>query len=153
MVVDPFIVEPSRAVFILPTSVFKLSLSKLKKSDTGVVTRENIPLPNKQYLWSIQDETLGAISQDGTFVSRITEGKQDIFVVDQQMTNNTSEGQLNVVFPYKIQMRLKDCTDKKEAVLSLKDGVHDSYFKTLYGDTKEEASDSHILVEERLYLV
>ncbi len=47
MVVDPFIVEPSRAVFILPTSVFKLSLSKLKKSDSGVVTRENIPLPSK----------------------------------------------------------------------------------------------------------
>jgi len=40
------------------------------------------------------------------------------------MTNNTSEGQLNVVFPYKIEMRLKDCTDKKEAVLSLKDGAH-----------------------------
>jgi hypothetical protein len=62
MVVDPFIVEPSRAVFILPTSVFKLSLSKLKKSDTGIVTRENIPLPSKQYLWSIQDVNLGTIS-------------------------------------------------------------------------------------------
>lgn len=75
MVVDPFIVEPSRAVFILPTSVFKLSLSKLRKSDAGIVTRENIPLPNKQYLWSIQDENLGYISQDGTFVSKITEGR------------------------------------------------------------------------------
>ena len=153
MVVDPFIVEPSRAVFILPTSVFKLSLSKLKKSDTGVVSRENIPLPSKQYLWSIQDENIGTISQDGTFVSRVTEGKQDIFVVDQQMTNNTSEGQLNVVFPYKIQMRLKDCTDKKDAVLALKNGVHKSYFKSLYGDKNDEASDSFILVEDRTYLV
>jgi len=50
-------------------------------------------------------------------------------------------------------MRLKDCTDKKEAVLSLKDGVHESYLKVLYGDKSEEASDSQILVEERLYLV
>jgi hypothetical protein len=46
MVVDPFIVEPSRAIFLLPTSEFKLSLSKLKKSDTGVVARENISLPS-----------------------------------------------------------------------------------------------------------
>lgn len=82
MVVDPFIVEPSQAIFILPTSVFKLSLAKLKKSDTGVVTREKISIPNKQYLWSIADENIGTISQDGTFVSRITEGKQVIFVVD-----------------------------------------------------------------------
>jgi len=118
MVVDPFILEPSKAIFILPTSEFKLSLSKLRKSDAGVVNRENIPLPSQQYLWSIPtDDTLGTISQDGTFVSRVTEGKQEIFVVDQQMTNNTSEGQINIVFPYKIQMRLKDITDMKEAVL------------------------------------
>jgi len=47
MVVDPFIIEPSKAIFILPTSEYKLSLAKLKKSDSGVVTKENIPLPNK----------------------------------------------------------------------------------------------------------
>jgi len=69
------------------------------------------------------------------------------------MTNNTSEGQLNVVFPYKIQMKLKDCSDKKEAVLALKNGGNESYFKALYGDKNEEASDSHILVEDRIYLV
>jgi hypothetical protein len=153
MVVDPFIVEPSRSVFILPTSVLKLSLSKLKLSDTGVVSREIIPLPSKQYLWSIQNEKIGTISKDGTFVSRVTERKQDIFVVDQQMTNNTSDGQVNVVFPHKIQMRLKDCTDKKEAVLAFKNGVHESYFKALYGDKNDEVSDSFILVEERTYLV
>ena len=47
MVVDPFIIEPSKAIFILPTSEYKLSLAKLKKSDSGIVTKENIPLPNK----------------------------------------------------------------------------------------------------------
>ena len=45
-VVDPFIIEPSRAIYILPTSEYKLSLAKLKKSEAGLVERENIPLPN-----------------------------------------------------------------------------------------------------------
>ncbi len=92
MVVDPFIIEPSRAIYILPTSEFKLNLAKLKKSNDGVVSKERILLPSAQYVWSIKDEIIGRISQDGTFVSRITEGRQEIFVVDQQMTNNTSEG-------------------------------------------------------------
>ena len=52
------------------------------------------------------------------------------------MTNNTSEGQLNIVFPYKIHMRLKDCSDRKDAVLGLTNEGRDSYFKTLYGDEK-----------------
>lgn len=138
MVVDPFIVEPSRAIFILPTSEFKLSLAKLKKAESGLVTKESISLPSSQYLWSIPDDSLGTISQDGTFVSRVTEGKQDIFVVDQQMTNNTSEGQLNVVFPYKIHMRIKDVTQIKEAVLQLKNSTHESYYKSLYGEQVDE---------------
>jgi len=35
------------------------------------------------------------------------------------MTNNTSEGQLNIVFPYKISMRLKDITKLNQTVHQL----------------------------------
>ena len=59
-------------------------------------------------------------------------------MVDQQMTNNTSEGQLNVVFPYKIHMRIKDVTQIKEAVLQLKNSTHESYYKSLYGEQVDE---------------
>jgi hypothetical protein len=50
-------------------------------------------------------------------------------------------------------MRLKDVSNMKEAVLSLKDKVHDSYFKALFGEKDEDESDSNILVEDRIYLV
>ena len=46
LVVDPFVIEPTRPIFISPTSSFKFSLSKLNKKDSGVVDRSNIKLPS-----------------------------------------------------------------------------------------------------------
>lgn len=50
-------------------------------------------------------------------------------------------------------MSLKDITEKNDAALALKDGAHEFYFTSLYGDKNQEAADSLILVEDRLYLV
>jgi hypothetical protein len=40
----------------------------------------------------------------------LSEGTQEILVVDTGMTNNTAEGQINIVYPYKLEAKIVDIT-------------------------------------------
>lgn len=45
----------------------------------------------------------------------MTKGTATIKVVDQRMLNNTAEGEINVVYPYRLEVRLRDVTNRKRA--------------------------------------
>lgn len=49
------------------------------------------------------------------FQSRVTKGTATIKVVDQRMLNNTAEGEINVVYPYRLEVRLRDVTGRQRA--------------------------------------
>lgn len=61
LVIDPFIIEPQRAIYILPTSAFNYRLTRLEKMDSGDMRRLPISIPNSQYEWSNQDHEIGKI--------------------------------------------------------------------------------------------
>ena len=109
-VVDPFIILPAEPVYILPTSEFQFSLAYLDMEADGTETRP-IKIPNPQFKWSTEVAEIGSIKDNGRFRSRVTEGEATIHVVDQQMTNNVAEGSINVVFPYRMEVSIKDVTD------------------------------------------
>lgn len=112
LVVSPFVVEPQREIYLLPTSQFNYNLVRLKKQDNGDVLREKIQTPDVQYQWSVATDAVGKINQEGHFVSGPNEGTQTILVVDKKMVNNTAEAQLQVVDPYKLQMSIHDVTSQ-----------------------------------------
>jgi hypothetical protein len=71
-------------------------------------------VPNPIYAWT-SDSEIGTIGEDGVFQSRVTKGTATIKVVDQRMLNNTAEGEINVVYPYRLEVRLRDVTNRKRA--------------------------------------
>ena len=110
-VVEPFIVEPERPVFILPTSQFKFDLSKIMISDTGEISKEAISTPSIKHDWSVSNTTGGEIDNSGLFVSYLDAGSYMIDVTDTKMVNNTAEGFVSVVYPHKVVARILDITD------------------------------------------
>ena len=80
--VDPFIILPSEPVYILPTSEFPFQLAHLDMENDGTENRP-IKIPSSQFKWSTVDTSIGAIQDDGTFTSKVTEGEATILVVDQ----------------------------------------------------------------------
>jgi hypothetical protein len=47
------------------------------------------------------------------FQSNLTKGTSNIIVVDQRMMNNTAEAEINVVYPYRLEVKLRDVTGRK----------------------------------------
>jgi len=43
----------------------------------------------------------------------LTEGQQRILVEDRDMTNNTAEARINIVFPYRLDVKIRDISDKE----------------------------------------
>ena len=109
-VVDPFIVKPSEPVYILPTSEFQFSLVHLDMDSEGVENRA-IKVPDPQYKWSTEHGQIGLMGNDGKFRSKIVEGQAEILVVDQNMKNNTAEGSIHVVHPYRLEVSIRDVTE------------------------------------------
>jgi hypothetical protein len=147
LVIDPFIIEPQRPVYILPTSAFVYKLTKLAKMDNGDMSRLPISLPNQQYEWSNQDHAVGRIHQDGKFISDKTEGRSLITVTDKKNDNNTDEVMIRVVLPYRISMQVFDVSDFEQVEIDDENGVGE------FGTPLGNATESKILVEERLYLI
>ena len=112
-VVDPFIILPAEPVYILPTSEFPFSIAHLDMEADGTVTRP-IKIPNPQFKWTTGTVDIGSIQDNGKFRSKVKEGEATILVEDQQMKNNTAEGFINVVFPYRIEVSVKDVTKMEE---------------------------------------
>ena len=80
-ITDPFIVQPSKTVYLAPTSKysFKLARVSLKNND---MTLSPISIPSKQYQWNVDDKRLGDIAEDGVFISKDKEGLASILVID-----------------------------------------------------------------------
>ena len=81
-VVDPFIIQPSEPVYILPTSEFQFSLVHLDM-DSDSIDNRPITIPDPQYKWSTAQSEIGLMGDDGKFRSKINEGEAEILVVDQ----------------------------------------------------------------------
>ena len=81
--------------------------------DLGAISKKPIAIPTKKYGWSVRSIFLGDIKQDGTFNSHLTEGQQRILVEDRDMTNNTAEARINIVFPYRLDVKIRDISDKE----------------------------------------
>jgi len=123
-----------------------------------------IALPNSNYEWSVDDESIGLIEENGLFKSRVSKGTSDITVVDQRMINNSAEGQINVVYPYRLVVRLRDVTDNLRVTeWTASDAIQaNSQTETFAAQTYEPASqeeldsayaDKYILIEEHEYLL
>ena len=82
-------------------------------ADDGIEYR-NITIPDDDFKWFVDKEEIGSVTDDGLFNSKLLEGRSDILVVDQRMPDNTAEGSINVVFPYRIEVRIRDVTDAEK---------------------------------------
>src|SRR6056300_1515205 len=78
------------------------------------------------------------------------------------MTNNTDQGLINVVYTFRLEVRVRDITDKKTFIeehgaaesANLLEAF--SFATTLFSlddDDLASSSDSHILIEEHLYAI
>ena len=103
------------------------------------------------------------MSDDGKFRSRVEEGEASILVVDQQMKNNTAEGSIYVVHPYRLEVTIRDVTDL-DKLKKLHEGdnveqvqafsVAQDLFADMGSDTAEmNLADTHILIEEHFYKI
>ena len=76
-VIDPFIISPEKAIFIMPLSQYQFSLCNLVFEDDGTLNHRPIKIPNSNYSWK-SDTSIGAISDDGIFKSSIDKGLAEI---------------------------------------------------------------------------
>lgn len=121
-----------------------------------------IKIPNPQFKWTTGLEQIGSIQDNGRFKSKVTEGEATILVVDQQMRNNTAEGSINVVFPYRMEVSIKDVTDaQKLKMLHAGDNLVQMQALSVSLDflqgsaemSELDLADTHILIEEHYYLI
>lgn len=125
-----------------------------------------IKIPDPQFKWSTNLEKIGSIQENGKFRSRVTEGEATIIVVDQQMKNNTAEGSIHVVYPYRMEVTIQDVTDIQQLkTLHEGDDVESMLAWSLgldlfdvirpgAGDMPElDLADTHILIEEHYYQI
>ena len=119
-----------------------------------------ISLPDDQYEWEVENDEIGSVGADGKFCSRVTEGHTGVEVQDVTMRNNTAEGGIHVVYPWRLEVKLRDVTAKYEEVhedhLAFgEDGMDDKFAEALFDISKleEDAESMHILIEEHYYLI
>ena len=157
MIVDPFVILPQHPVFILPVSPFKFDLAHRRLEDNARETHVPISLPNPRYQWGVTEPIIGSINSSGLFCSSTTEGPTGIEVKEAHNNNNTAESSIHVVYPYRIEVKIRDVTGH-EKLEKLHDdalwvGEHEDN-DTLFGQSlfdltelKEDAEDEHILIE------
>jgi nuclear pore complex protein Nup210 len=155
-VVDPFVLLPPRPAYILPTSPYQFSLAHLRMEDDGI-QHASIRLPDDQYEWSVEEPIIGSVGADGKFCSRVTEGPTGIEVKDVAMRNNTAEGSIIVVYPWRLEVKLRDVTKKYVEVLADPTTQDEelSFAESLLDPSQleEDAEETHILIEEHYYLI
>jgi hypothetical protein len=89
--------------------------------DTGIV-HTPIKIPDPNYQWSVDQTEIGQVTSSGLFKSRVSEGPVEIKVEDQRMADNTAEGLIHVVYPYRIDVKVKDVTARETAKQSTESG-------------------------------
>lgn len=162
-VTEPFVICPANSVYIMPLSQFKFGLANLVFEDDGTLQHRKIKVPSPTYAWS-SDSAIGTIGADGVFQSRVSKGTAAIKVVDQRMLNNTAEGEINVVYPYRLEVRLRDVTGRQrvtpmsDADQLLLNAQTETFARQMFEpETEQELNqsyqDTYILIEEHEYLL
>jgi hypothetical protein len=106
-------------------------------------------LPSPNHTWRfVEKSDSGKISDNGVFVSGLTEGETQIEVVDVRETTNTAETMINVVHPYKLSVNILDVTQHRSELES----VHPSLDMLKDIVSQSEYQDTNYLVEEHTYL-
>lgn len=109
-ITEPFVIIPSHTVYLLPTSRYQFQLAKVSLKNHEMQFFP-ITLPNKQYLWNVDNDSRGDIGEDGLFISKDKEGMVGLYVVDQHIQNNTAEGSVKVVAPHSLDLEIVDVTE------------------------------------------
>lgn len=95
IIIERFIIWPENNIYILPTTTVNFELAVIQ-NENHLLSLESklfydmmiikfvpeIALPNKNYLWSSDDETLGIIRNSGVFSSYDKVGVANIIVND-----------------------------------------------------------------------
>ena len=110
-IVDPFIILPARPAYILPVSPFTFELAHLRMEENAKTINIPISLPDARFEWSVTEPIIGAVNNNGKFCSSVTEGPTGIEVIDTTMQNNTAEGSIHVVYPYRLEVKIRDVTN------------------------------------------
>ena len=128
--------------------------------ENAKTTHVPIALPDERYKWNVTDAKIGKVDSAGLFCSAITEGTTGIEVVENIMSNNTAEASINVVYPYRLEVKIRDVTNN-ERLEKLHDDdlwlgqddktLWEDYFD--FDDLQEDAENEHILIEEHDYLI
>ena len=95
-------------------------MAHVRLEENAKQTHVAISLPDSRYEWNATDQTIGRVDNAGLFCSAITEGNTAIEVVETIMSNNTAETSINVVYPYRLEVRIRDVT-KNERLEKLHD--------------------------------
>ena len=100
IVIERFMIWPENNIYILPKTSLSFELAVIKNENHLMffeslyliplfliiflinISKKEIILPNKNYVWSNQDQSLGAIQNDGIFMSHEKEGVTEIIVKD-----------------------------------------------------------------------
>jgi len=124
VVTEPFVLVPAHTVFILPTSSFQFRLAKVKLNQKELVYNF-IDLPSGQYAWETDPDHLGIIKPNGLFHSRRQEGPVQLIVTDRHIENNTAEGSIEIVTPFRLDIEIADLSGKTERVTTLNEKRND----------------------------
>ena len=144
-IIETFIISPEKAIFIMPLSQYNFSLCHLVFEDDGTLNHRSIKIPNPNYSWH-SDTSVGAISDDGAFKSGVSKGTAEIKVVDTRMANNTAETEINVVYPYRLEVRLRDVTGRQRTTPMSSFELHQLYpsTETFVAQMFEPASEQEL---------
>ena len=94
-------------------SPFQFDLAHRRLEQNAKSIDVPITLPDSRYEWSVTDRTIGSVDNSGLFCSSKNEGNTGITVVETIMSNNTAEASINVVYPYRLEVRIRDVTNNE----------------------------------------
>ena len=157
-VIEPFTLDPSYPVYILPNSEFSFGILKMKIVDTRFVDKR-VSLPSPDYVFFTDNEEAGVINNSGVFRSRNIITTVLIRATDVAISTNTAENLVHIVPPESLEIEVFDITDKISAsgVNEYANLIYNSHDGNELKNLKSHLIELHenfwILVEERFYLV
>ena len=106
-VLEPLQLTPKEAVYITPGTKVKYILETYKNDFVRAIS-----MPNRQYLWSCGNETVAAVDGSGLVVGKQL-GHSEVRVQYESMSENYASGEVNVVWPSYITLRIVPFEDQE----------------------------------------
>ena len=137
IIIERFIIWPENNIYILPTTTVNFELAVIRNEnhllsleskisyDMIIKFVPEIVLPNKNYMWSSDDETKGIIKNSGVFTAYDKVGVANIIVNDIRnlyyklfnnninkqtknigISNNSARSSINVVEPWYMDLEI-----------------------------------------------